>query len=477
MAIPEDTAAPESKGAPESGVMPEPGVMPESGSALPDSVNHESAVIEEARRSLVATADPALTEEPPAPAAAPDPARVRVTIPARASSFWRDNKHGLAIALVGTVALRVVTEWVALVSQYGVRFPHLVARQPNLLFGVWAHWDVGYYESIAQYGYAGRTVGHGQAAGSIAFAPLYPLGIRLVHVVTHLGYNASAELLSAGALFVAVAALHRTIVQARSRPVAATSIFVLLAFPTSFFLLAPYPEALGLALVTLTFMAVRRRQWLLAGLLAAAATMTKYYLAVIVVALVYEVWERRRERARNGEALGTWEHEAIRASAVTIPTLGAMGLWMVYQQNHIGDAYAFLHAQERQWHRHLAAPWTLFHRTISDLVHWRFLDTSTASVTELFDFVTVIILAVVALYVFLRVRRSYGILLGLCWCVYTFQTYLLGVTREVLVLFPLFFGVGLWASRSPWRERALMVLMIPCAYFLIQRYVTGAFAG
>jgi len=154
-----------------------------------------------------------------------------------------------------------------------------------------------------------------------------------------------------------------------------------------------------------------------------------------------------------------------------------MGLWMVYQQNHIGDAYAFLHAQERQWHRHLAAPWTLFHRTISDLVHWRFLDTSTASVTELFDFVTVIILAVVALYVFLRVRRSYGILLGLCWCVYTFQTYLLGVTREVLVLFPLFFGVGLWASRSPWRERALMVLMIPCAYFLIQRYVTGAFAG
>jgi len=51
------------------------------------------------------------------------------------------------------------------------------------------------------------------------------------------------------------------------------------------------------------------------------------------------------------------------------------------------------------------------------------------------------------------------------------------VTREVLVLFPLFIGVGLWTTRQRWRERAILVLMIPCSYFLIQRFVTGAFAG
>jgi hypothetical protein len=54
---------------------------------------------------------------------------------------------------------------------------------------------------------------------------------------------------------------------------------------------------------------------------------------------------------------------------------------------------------------------------------------------------------------------------------------LLSVTREVLVLFPLFLGLGMWASGHPWRERVLLVLFIPCQVYLIQRFVTGAFAG
>jgi hypothetical protein len=405
------------------------------------------------------------------------PSEVSSSRRAKVVMFWHNNRRGLLVALIGTVALRLITEWIALVSQYGTRFPHLVAKKPDVLLQVWAHWDVGYYLSIAQFGYAGKTVGQGQAANGIAFAPLFPWGIRLVHVVTHLGWVSSAELLSAAALFVAIAALCRVVTLDLGESVANSSVLLLLAFPTAFFLLAPYPESLALALTLLAFWAARRTHWLLAGVLAAAATLTKYYLAVIIIALAFEVWQRRKDRKDQGEPAGTWEHEVIRLAAVSLPTLAAMGVWMAYQQSHMGDAYAFIHAQELHWHRHFAAPWTLFHHTISDLIHWRFLDTSTASVTELFDFVSVVLLAVVAVYAFFRIRRSYGVLLGLCWCVYTFETFLLSVTREVLVLFPLFIGVGLWTSRRTWRERTLLVLMIPCSYFLIQRFVTGAFAG
>ena len=399
------------------------------------------------------------------------------TVQTKAAVFWNQNQKGLLYAFVGTVALRLITEWIALVSQFGTGFPHLVAKKPGLLLTVWAHWDTGYYQSIAQFGYAGKTVGPGQAANGIAFAPLYPWGIRLVHDVTRASWNTSAELLSAGALFVALAALYRLVTIERNERVAGTTVLVLLAFPTAFFLLAPYPESLALAFVVLAFMAARQARWLLAGLLAAAATLTKYYLIVIILALAAEIWQRRQDRRRNGDPAGSWEHEAIRLAAVSLPPLAAMGLWMAYQQSHLGDAYAFIHAQEAHWHRHFAAPWTQFRHTISDMVHLRFLDTSTASVAELFDFVSVIVLAVVAVYAFTRIRRSYGVLLGLCWCVFTFETFLLSVTREVLVLFPLFIGVGLWATRQRWRERAILVLMIPCSYFLIQRFVTGAFAG
>jgi hypothetical protein len=114
---------------------------------------------------------------------------------------------------------------------------------------------------------------------------------------------------------------------------------------------------------------------------------------------------------------------------------------------------------------------------VSDLVHWRFLDTSTASVVELFDFVTVVLLAVAAIYVALRVRLSYGLLLGLVWCVFTFETLLLSESREVLVLAPFFVAFGVMAAKRRWLERLALFLFLPCAYFLVERFITGRFAG
>jgi hypothetical protein len=55
----------------------------------------------------------------------------------------------------------------------------------------------------------------------------------------------------------------------------------------------------------------------------------------------------------------------------------------------------FLDAQAN-WGRHVAFPWTLAHRTPGDLVHWRFLDSSTQSVMALFDASTVVVLATLA---------------------------------------------------------------------------------
>ena len=124
-------------------------------------------------------------------------------------SAWAGWRRPLLVGASATVVLRLVTEWIGLVSQYGVNFPHRVARQPDLLVQVWNHWDAGYYTAIAAYGYPGHRVGPGQVAHSIAFAPLYPAGIAVVHAVTRLGYVASAELLSGLCLVVALAALYR----------------------------------------------------------------------------------------------------------------------------------------------------------------------------------------------------------------------------------------------------------------------------
>ena len=183
--------------------------------------------------------------------------------------FWSDNRTALAVAAIGTIVLRAVTEWIGLVSEFGINFPHEVAKNPSLLSQVWGHWDAGYYLSIAQYGYAGRVVGHGQVAHGIAFAPLYPWGIRVVHAVTPFNWAASAELLSALSLFVAVAAVHRLASTFGGTGMGGAAATLLLAFPTAFFLLAPYPESLALACVALALVCVRAQRWMLAGTFAA----------------------------------------------------------------------------------------------------------------------------------------------------------------------------------------------------------------
>jgi hypothetical protein len=428
-------------------------------------------------------------EDGPTIATVADPSELdtgtRVARPNRQSSspgaalmaFWHTNKRAALVAALGTVGLRLITEWIGLVNEFGINFPHEVARKPSLLSQVWGHWDAGYYITIAQYGYAGKTVGHGQVVNGIAFAPLYPWGIRLVHELTPFNYLASAELLSAMALFVALTAVYRLATLDGGVGVAGTTVIMLLAFPTSFFLLAPYPEALALALVALSLLAARKGQWLVAGVLAAGLALTKYYMALMIVVLAVELWQQRRSREPSVEGSDALVPDALRLAALSLPTVAAFGGWIIYQKVHIGSGLAFLHVQSTFWHRHFAAPWTLFANTITELRHWTFLDTSHGSVTILFDFVTVLLLAAMAMYVFRRIRPAYGVLLGLAWCVYCFETMLLSVTREVLVLFPLFLGLGKWASGHPWRERVLLALFIPCAYYLIQRFVTGAFAG
>ncbi len=390
---------------------------------------------------------------------------------------WRLNRRGLLVGLVGTVALKLITEWVALVNQYGVNFPRQVVKHPMLMVQVWLHWNAAYYVSIAQYGYAGKSLGHGQAIDGIAFAPLYPWGIRLVHAVTPLNWLASAEVLSAVATVLAVAVLYRITRTLAGHDTAERTVLMLLAFPTAFFLLAPYPDALGLLLVILAFACARRHQWILSGVLAALATLDKYYLCVIVLALAVEVWEQRQLRLDGSKRQASWTHELVRFFALMTPTLAGLGLWMAYQQVHIGNQFAFVHAQTLVWRRHIAPPWTLFTNVGRDIVHWHFTDAAPAGVIEVVDLVTVLLLAVVTVHVFTNVRRSYGVLLGLSWCVYTFETFLLGITQEVLVLFPLFISLGVWASGRRWRERALLILFLPCSYFLIARFATNLFAG
>lgn len=397
--------------------------------------------------------------------------------------MWAEWRRPLTIAVGATIGFRLIVTWVALVSADGVNFPHIVARHPSTLANILAQWDAGYYLSLAAHGYPAHAVGAVQTGNRAfyAFGPLYPALTRITHDITGIGYVTSGELVSTVGLVVALAALWKLVDLEAGRRAADGACVMLLAWPSAFFLVATYPESVTLAAGTLAFLAVRRGHFAAAGVLAAAAAMGKYYLVLLLVPLAMEVWFAPRGRGtwragRDLEWLSPVRVTAARLVAVAAPTVLAFVAWVAYQKAHFGEWLAFVRSQAH-WHRHLSWPWTSIGHAVSDLVHWRLLDTSTASVTELFDLVTVLLLAVAAVLAFVRIRPSYGVLLGLVWCVFTFQTILLSESREVLVLFPFFAVLGLWVARHQWRERALLFLFLPCGYFLLERFVTGKFAG
>jgi hypothetical protein len=252
-----------------------------------------------------------------------------------------------------------------------------------------------------------------------------------------------------------------------------STVMMLAAFPTAFFLLAGYPESMALAFVVWSFIAARRGRWLLAGLAALGAAMTVYYLVVVLAALLVEYGQAR---SREKRFLEDWHQDVVQPVALVGPSVVFFALWTVVCDHLYGDPLEFINAQ-KLWGRHFAYPWTLFHQTASILIHLQFLDTGVASFMELYDAVTLVLLAVLTVYVFLRVRKSYGVLLGVSFVVYSCESILNHETREVLVLFPFFAGLGKWVVGHPWRERFLLACFLPSAYFLVERFSTGKWAG
>ena len=168
------------------------------------------------------------------------------------------NTRAVVAAARGTIILRVVTEWVGLVNQYGVGFPHTVAKHPTLLTQVWLHWDAGFYVSIARYGYAAGTRARARPPTGSPSPPCTRGGSGWSTGSPGLDWTTSAELLSTVALFVGLVALHRLAASFGGDGLGGTSVVMLLAFPTAFFLLAPYPESTALALVAVSWCAPAR---------------------------------------------------------------------------------------------------------------------------------------------------------------------------------------------------------------------------
>jgi hypothetical protein len=221
-------------------------------------------------------------------------------------------------------------------------------------------WDGRWYIEIILKGYPRQVppdVTYDMLEARAAFFPLYPLAVRAFDVIVPGGQVTAALvlnfLLGAAFLFL-VGLLAREIFDLE---VAERSMVLMALFPGSFVLSFAYTEALLLVLAAGCMLCLLRRQWLLAGVLAALGTATRpnglALVAACVVAAVLAVKDRREWRS---------------LVAVALAPIGFIGFqWWVGW--HAGEAGVWFRVQSEAWGEGASFGLTAITNTVDAFAH------------------------------------------------------------------------------------------------------------
>jgi hypothetical protein len=216
--------------------------------------------------------------------------------------------------------------------------------------GPWNRNDAFYfYLPIATHGYANPIDAN--------FFPLYPLLVRVVTFAT-----GSTHVVVAGLIVSALASLAAIIGTAllaieragATRADAIRSVWLLMAYPLALFLVAPYAEALFLALVVFALLFARRRVWYAAALCSFFAALTRPTALALAFALIVEYGVSMRWSWR---ALVRSRRVATQATFVMLSAPAGLALYSLFCRIRYGDPLAYLHTQEVYFQHVAVPPW------------------------------------------------------------------------------------------------------------------------
>jgi len=306
-------------------------------------------------------------------------------------------------------------------------------------------YDVIWYIGIAQHGYGHRP-------GDTAFHPLYPLLTGLLGRMFGGEYLLAAWLIAQVCCVTMLALLYRLVALDDDEATAQRTTLFLIGSPLGFSFLLPYTESLLLLSIVAALYAARCGRWWLAGAAGGAAALTKQPGVVVVLPLLWELWQQHRDAARI-HGLRVLSSPLAGLALTPLALLG----WIIYRAT-LGDV-AFLWYRPDTlisallvtpsyadvWGETFSWPWVNFGYALDQLRQRPYF-------YLLLNVLVMLIMLALTLAAAVRVRRSYAIYsltlaaLNLS-IVYPLWPYM-GIIRRFTIIFPLFIQLARWA-RSP----------------------------
>ena len=298
------------------------------------------------------------------------------------------------------------------------------------LLSPWYRWDTIHYLEIADFGYDFDLV-------NTVWPPLFPFVIKV------LGFFIKPSILSAiigsNIFFIlGIFLLFILVEELFDEKISQNTIFYLLIFPTSFFLIAPYSESLFLTLSVTVFLLIRKKKWLWAGVISAFAALCRVQGIILVVPIVVELI-RDYYKDRNFRYLLTNSLSCIYAPF-------AYGIYSLY-------VYFGLHANwpwetlSLYWGQRFALPWEGLYYTISSLMGYTKIIDYSPTIVKILN----ILLPLFSVYLLFKVRKKIPIsfsiyswiMLFIIICKVDYNDSLVSVIRYLLTVFPIFIAFAI----------------------------------
>jgi Mannosyltransferase (PIG-V) len=222
-------------------------------------------------------------------------------------------------------------------------------------FRLYSSFDAGHFLRVARYGYYPPPGTHLQVV-SAPFLPGFPFAGRWVGQLIGFGTATPADLYAGLALVawiasaIAAVLIWRLACDQTDEHTATRATAILMLGPYSLFLMAPYSEALFLALALGAWLAARREMWWFAGVLAGVAALVRVNAIFLVAGLaVMYVLSRRGRR--------------LDATGLLLAPIAIFG-YVAWLHSRTGSWTTWFLAQRLGWQRRTVWPWTALDNSV-----------------------------------------------------------------------------------------------------------------
>lgn len=298
---------------------------------------------------------------------------------------------------------------------------------------IWNKWDAPHYLDIAKNWYQND----GDERFFIVFYPLYPLLIKLLHLVIG-DYFVCGIIISNVFLILSCIYLYKIVILDFDEKIALNSIKYLLIFPYSFFLGIAYPESLFICLSIVTFYQMRKNKWFSACLFAFFATLSRPFGILLLIPLGIELLlliKRERIKLREFFAKITF--------LLLIPL--AQFIYLFINKLITGSYFTYLKYLEEHWHCKLGFWADVLKVVFNYSVSAKPTDRICLWLPQLFFIFVAIVLI---FYSFKKLRIPYTSYMFAYLLLLTSHTWLLSAPRYIMGIFPIYVLLAIMSKNS-----------------------------